>query len=379
MAKANTQMNLIDALFSPASRSGLPRKTVISGSINGVRTDLVKRLIARVVGNGFPVIVVHRANRKFIEAYGSNSAFDPTSGLSDDEIASLFMEVGKSAYGLSTESKAIVSIGLEVMRILSMKCDLKSICGLPWETISEFIFNTNEIPNERKLSLIRRIEPFSIQTPAVAAFFTEISVHAPLQNNSGESDSVFPTSNTVLSIDIGSDVNTMYTELVLAMIKLFKEKGRQFLTVLDSLPIPNEHSISYSIHKSTDTRTPVVIMSPDLAQTLAGKTALFSDVIGSGINAIVFSHSAGMSAEVWSNFFGEFYYRRKDVLIGESREKFTILKGSEQKSVTETEERRRYIPPEKIMLLDPMTAFARFGQTTDADQPFEIVQLEKRQ
>lgn len=378
MVKSNTQTSLIDSLFLPANvQSGLPRKTVISGSINGVRTDLVKRLIARVVGNGFPVVVVHRANRKFTETYGSDNCFDPIAGLSDDEIASLFLEVGKSVYNLGTESKMIISIGLEVFRLLSIKRSFRSICGFPWETISEYIFKAQEISNEVKLSLIRRIEPFSIQIPAVATLFSELTVHAFTQNRVWDECSAFPTSNTVLSIDIGSDVNTIYSELVLATIKLHKERGQKFLTVLDSLPIPNEHSISYSIHKSTDTRTPVVIMSPDLAQSLAGKSALFTDVVGSGINAIVFSHSDGLSADVWSSFFGEFYYHRKDVVIGESREKFTLLKGSEQKSVTETEERRRYVPPEDIMLLDSMTAFARFGQTTDVNQPYEIVKFEK--
>lgn len=380
-----TDINFIDAFFPQKSVvAGMPRKTVISGSTNGIRTEIAARIIARTVGGGYPVIIVHRSNARFIEAYASNgAAFDPMLSLNDAELASMLLEVGKSIAGMSVESKVIISIGLEVMRALSIERDFNAICTFPWETISEFIFNCATLPDDYKLKLIQRIEPFSMQIPAVASLFTELSVHAfdkccPQDTMSKQSQGLF-SGNSVTAIDIGSDVNTTFTELVLSVIKLQKEKGHKFLTVLDSLPIPHEHSISFWIHKSTDVQTPVVILSPDLAQTIAGRSNMFNDIVGSGVNAIVLSHSAGSSADVWSSFFGEYYYQRRDTTTGETKEKYTFFKASQQKSVTETEERRRYVPAEEIMLLTPSCAFARFGANTDSMQPFEMIEIRKGQ
>lgn len=379
----NINVNFFDSLFpNKTVFRGLPRKTVISGSTNGVRTELAKRIVDRVIAHKYPVIIIHRANAGFSSAYSSvDCGFDPTAGLTISEIATLFFEAGKTIAGFTAESRIIISIGLELMVELSIDVTFNSICTFPWETITKFVFLNDGFSDAYKLKIIQRIEPFSMQIPAVAAFFSELCVHAigncsVLCNSTGERQG-FPHSGSIALVDIGTDVNTTLTELILSSLKLHKENGHKFMAVLDSLPIPDDKSISFQIHKSTDTQTPLIIMSPDIAQSLAVRSNVFNDVVGSGVNAIVFSHSSGNSAEVWSNYFGEYYYVRQDTNIGKTKENYTLFKGTKQESITEVEERRRYVLPEEIMQLEPTVAYAKYGASLNNGKAFELVMLRK--
>lgn len=83
------------------------------------------------------------------------------------------------------------------------------------------------------------------------------------------------------------------------------------MSVIDSIPASNENSIAFKLYRSTDVQSPVMIVSPDLAQSYAGKLGLFNDIVGSGTNVVVLAHTSGYSADVWSTYFGEYYAQKK--------------------------------------------------------------------
>ena len=371
--------NNVLAQFFGGKDSELPRKTVISGSVNGMRTKLAMRIADAVFSCGHTVFILHRSNKLFNEKYAScgtcvyiNNAvstceIDPCKGLTDNEIASMFYDVGRSIADLSFEARELISIGIETMRAEGKEPSFERMGSFPWEGIAEYIFTSERINDRNKLGLIQRLSPFSQQIPAVKTLFREITVHSEGKFNSraqkvGIKELLMKPA--VISVDISSDTNTTFAEMMLAMIKIYKEKGMKFLLILDTVPVLNEKCIAYQMYKSTDTSTPVLILSPDLVQAFSGFPEMFNDVIGSGINAVVMAHTAGNSADVWSSFFGEYYYQREDKNIGESKNNLSIFEKTKQTSVTYTEERRRNVPPENIISLDTGQAIIKFGFLT---------------
>lgn len=124
------------------------------------------------------------------------------------------------------------------------------------------------------------------------------------------------------------------------------------MSVIDSIPASNENSIAFKLYRSTDVQSPVMIVSPDLAQSYAGKLGLFNDIVGSGTNVVVLAHTSGYSADVWSTYFGEYYAQKEEVSSGNSRENYRFFSKTSSNTVTRSEERRRIILPEDIIMLD---------------------------
>ena len=183
IAASNGILN--DFFLAGSQNSGMIRKTVISGSLNVVRTKFALMLAENVCRNGNPVVIVHRSNLKKKKKYRSGTAvyngeeyvLDLFGDISENELASVLYEVGKSTANLGIEAKTVISIGIEALKKNGDSIDLLTLCSFPWEMISAFIFNSRNIDVSDKLVLIQRLAPFSEQIPAVAALFTEFKVH----------------------------------------------------------------------------------------------------------------------------------------------------------------------------------------------------------
>ena len=371
IATSNGILN--DFFLAGSQNSGMIRKTVISGSLNVVRTKFALMLAENVCRNGNPVVIVHRSNLVFNEKYRSGTAvyngeeyvLDLFGDISENELASVLYEVGKSTTNLGIEAKTVISIGIEALKKNGDSIDLLTLCSFPWEMISAFIFNSRNIDVSDKLVLIQRLAPFSEQIPAVAALFTEFKVHLMEKQcvdvKKISLSKVLQGGACIVSIDVGTDINDVLAETLFSLLKLNKEKGYRFLSVIDSIPASNENSIAFKLYRSTDVQSPVMIVSPDLAQSYAGKLGLFNDIVGSGTNVVVLAHTSGYSADVWSTYFGEYYAQKEEVSSGNSRENYRFFSKTSSNTVTRSEERRRIILHEDIIMLDTKMAIVQCG------------------
>ena len=317
-------------------------------------------LAENVCRNGNPVVIVHRSNLVFNEKYRSGTAvyngeeyvLDLFGDISENELASVLYEVGKSTANLGIEAKTVISIGIEALKKNGDSIDLLTLCSFPWEMISAFIFNSRNIDVSDKLVLIQRLAPFSEQIPAVAALFTEFKVHLMEKQcvdvKKISLSKVLQGDACIVSIDVGTDINDVLAETLFSLLKLNKEKGYRFLSVIDSIPASNENSIAFKLYRSTDVQSP-------------GKLGLFNDIVGSGTNVVVLAHTSGYSADVWSTYFGEYYAQKEEVSSGNSRENYRFFSKTSSNTVTRSEERRRIILPEDIIMLDTKMAIVQCG------------------
>ena len=64
---------------------------------------------------------------------------------------------------------------------------------------------------------------------------------------------------------------------------------------------------------------------------------------------------------MWSTYFGEYYAQKEEVSSGNSRENYRFFSKTSSNTVTRSEERRRIILPEDIIMLDTKMAIVQCG------------------
>ena len=186
-----------------------------------------------------------------------------------------------------------------------------------------------------------------------------------LSNLYRESVSVYGSANTLrsnvravinkkgtLSIDVGNTANVNITSLVVSHLFYLQSQGKQFVVLLDGLPIASCPRINDLLRYCT-----YAVSSNDFISSISGgkipRDELFTEITGSVTRTVLFAHTSGVSAGKWSEYLGTY----KKIRIRSSISNSTSYDSSNYSkglSVDEKDEAR--VPPGTFALLPPKWA-----------------------
>lgn len=368
-----TEDNLFERLILNNSEL---KKTVISGGNTFSRNNAVCALINVLISKHIPVFVLHNSNRALCNRFNCKNCsgfapasanhivgFDPLANIKPQNAISILSDFGSEFMQIGSEFHCILDIAFEIMDLCNITVCTSSVCNFPWSGMAEYVIENNTISDERKVSLLHRIGAVASMLPRVQTLFSELNMRIMRNSNSIDCSEVygikdFVINSAVIFADIYSDGNEIISEFYLSALKFAKEMGAKFYIVIDSIPVSDTSNNLKHFLKSNDTRASCMFVSPDVCN-LEDKD--FNILTGNGTNVVIFSHSSGISANKWSEYFSEFYYSKCDITMSESKVNTSFITKTNNRGSTITEERRRCIPPEEIINLPPSRAIVSLG------------------
>ena len=346
-----------------------PEGTIVSGGANEDRVAALIPFVVKAREAGMPMIAIHYGNTKLermlavwandYEIVSRNQCvYDAFRGMPPEDIAYVLYQ--SMPENMATPAAAtLLQAVTEIMAYTDDNTDLETLSRFPILSIGATLSSLHA------QGAIDKNEYDRLNGYFLAGSAELNSVRLFLANLNRESVSVYGTANKrrsnvravinkrgALSIDVGNTSNTNLTALVISHLFYLQSQGKQFVILLDGLPIAGCSRINDLLRNCT-----YAVSSNDFISSISGgkipRDELFTEITGSVTRTVLFAHTSGVSAGKWSEYLGTYKKIRIRSSISQSTS-YDSSNYSKGLSVDEKDEAR--VPSGTFALLPPKWA-----------------------
>jgi hypothetical protein len=142
------------------------------------------------------------------------------------------------------------------------------------------------------------------------SYFTELTNQlSPIMSASGAKTkySLLQTIITpgIVTIDIGSNINRLLVNVLIAQIKIAISRGKTISLITDELYSESDDLFA-TFMKVRNDKCKLTISAKDVYSLCNGEDKLFHTIIGNSEKIVVFCHSSGASALKWAEAIGQY-------------------------------------------------------------------------
>lgn len=377
------KINLADYFTSTFSLS-----TVISGTAQFVRNMVVEAQIQCAINAGIPVVILHSQNTQLpydlqrmnsgypIAIVNPTSAnFSPFLGLSEYEAIDIILDSIPEKYDVKQNARYYLEAVSDLMKANKIAPSFNNYLTCPHDTVLDRVdklvyagkLSDSNAQSMRSKIMIGQSEHFKIDS-----FLHGLSKQMGMASHSKKSQaqpvSIYKTISNggIIAIDVGPTFNSIYLDFLVEQLKLANNKGIPFMLTLDSINVNDNKKLKEIINVNSNLMR-MIVSCDDLLSSCGGSQDLFSSIVASSKQYMIFSHTSAMSAGQWASVLGE--YERIDENISKSQSRTDDGMGfwsmnpnnNVQKTRTVNTSKRRdfVVPPEKIVSMQNNELYIR--------------------
>lgn len=335
--------------------SNTPNSMIVSGGQNKERVCALIPFVHKAQVENIPVIALHTGNsdleqmiRNHSRSYEfisrKNCYYDVFRGMPSDDIAFLLYETMPSDFA-TPAAESLMRALIEVLLLTEGKINLHNLAAFPLITLK------NKIDSMQKGGLLSDDEYDEINHYYMAGSVDTDAVRIFLNRLSRQSEAIYgkPLSSFcnirkmlnqkgVIAIDVGATGNELLTTLVINHLLLLQSQGKEFVVLLDNLPISKYEKVSDLLRGQ-----PYAISNQDFVSSLYGGEPrgddLFSEITGNVNTIVLFRHASGTTCQKWSEHLGKYRKIRIKYNIAQNNA-FMNTNNSRGLSVDEADEPR---------------------------------------
>jgi hypothetical protein len=109
----------------------------------------------------------------------------------------------------------------------------------------------------------------------------------------------------IVTIDIGSNINKLLVNVLIAQIKIAISKGKSISLITDEL-YSESGDLFANFMKIRNEKCKLTISAKDVYALCSGDEKLFHTILGNSEKLVVFCHSSGASALKWAEAIGQY-------------------------------------------------------------------------
>lgn len=360
--------------------------TIISGGDKRLRTEAIRAQVQASISNHIPVIILHEGDyhlehilrqnfssgNRYREVGTSSPCFEPFYGLTSLEIARETLETAPKDYELKSNSQFYIEALCSYLGYAGRHTSFKMLSTCPHAQMFDKVDDlerqgviSSSTSQELKAKLMMgqtecyKLNSFwgSFRMEADSVMYHPKSGCRPVNIVSAIKN------REILCIDISSVTNQILMNTIFYQLRLALQHGASYTLVVDSLPLASNEMYTNFI-KSSACKAHRLFVTDDLYAMLGGDDKLFSALVGIAHTVMIFAHTAGKSAEKWSEFLGQYdkYERSYSQTRGSSRAPFSIFSSSNNsRSINIAKSREFIVKPEQLMRMSQGEAYIRMA------------------
>lgn len=373
----------IDAFFDSTCGT---KSTIISGGDKQLRTEAIRAQVQASMSNRLPVIILHEgdchlehvlqqsysSSNCYREIGTSSPCFEPFYSLTALEIARETLETAPKEYELKSNAQFYIEALCEYLKYAGRHTSFKMLSTCPHAQMFDKVDDLEQrgvisasVSQELKAKLMMgqtecyKLNSFlgSFRMEADSVMYHPKSGFRPVNIVSAVKN------REILCIDVSSVTNQILMNTVFYQLRLALQHGAAYTLIIDSLPLAaNEMYMNFI--KSSACKVHRLFATDDLYSMLGGEDNLFSTLVGNSDTVMIFAHTAGKSAEKWSEFLGQYdkYERSFSQTRGTSRAPFSLFSSSNSsRSINVAKNREFIVKPEQLMRMAPGEAYVRMA------------------
>lgn len=308
---------------------GCTKNSLISGSEEFIRAELVSEAIKYADTLRRPVIVIHESNNELEISVqnslgntvtvinSSNPCYDPFRNLTDDEIVKIILETSKKWYGVKDSARYCIKGMIGCLRAAGREPSLKSFASCPYKELygkvdgliskGKLSSNTGE---QIKSDLMKGQDELS----KLEGFFADLLFQSESIIASNSNASVYDVTRAVkegkiLIIDITSSLNTLLIDIIINSIKIVMNHYN-LTVVLDGISVDTNNENLKKFICTNNKKCTITYSTPDLYSAVCSDEKVFYTIIGNSEKNIIMQHLSAVSADKWSKAIG--YYDKTE-------------------------------------------------------------------
>ncbi|GHU16067.1 hypothetical protein FACS1894163_04740 [Spirochaetia bacterium] len=369
----------IGGFFPPTDQIG---NIIISGGENSMRSQTIEAISYLAYDNNLPVVILHQGNKELetimqltLGKSGcltiinqNNPVYEPFAGLSDIEISKLIIESAPKEYDIKPNARYYIDGMINFLQVKKRNPTLSAFEKCPHNELFnkvDMLITNNTISDPAGQAIKSKLMSGQSECFKLESYFTELSNQfSQIMSASGAKTqySLLQTINTpgIVTIDIGSNINKLLVNVLIAQIKIAISKGKTISLITDEL-YSESGDLFTNFIKIRNEKCKLTISAKDIYALCSGDDKLFHTILGNGEKLVLFSHSSGASALKWAEAVGQYdkteitkshnrgYTHQNPVRIGE----FATY-GNNTSNTTNYNQKREYIiKPEAITRMQP--------------------------
>jgi hypothetical protein len=313
----------IGGFFPPTDQIG---NVIISGGENSMRSQTIEAITYLAYDKKLPVVILHQGNRELESmmqlTFGksgyltivnqSNPIYEPFAGLSDIEISKLITESAPKEYDIKPNARYYIDGMLEFLRAKKRNPSLPSFEKCPHTELFNRValIADNTITDPVGQAIKSKLLAGQAEYIKLESYFTELATQfSPIMPTSGTTTkyNLLQTINTsgIVTIDIGSNINKLLVNVLIAQIKIAIGKGQSVSLITDEL-YPETGDLFASFMKIRNEKCKLTVSAKDVYALCSGDDKLFHTILGNSEKIVVFCHSSGASALKWAEAIGQY-------------------------------------------------------------------------
>ncbi len=362
--------------------------TIVSGTAQFVRNIVLRTQIQCATAAGLPVVILHSSNTQLPAeimqvvgqshvsiVHSSSANFAPFLGLDDQETIDVILDSIPDKYDVKQNARYYLEAIAALMKANRMAPSFHNFLTCPHDTVLDRVDRSlmaGKISDASAQTLRSKIMIGQGEHFKIDSFLHNLSkqMGRALHNKKTATPpiSIYETLNKggVIAIDVGSSFNSIYVDFLIEQLKVANNRGRSFLLVLDSMSI-HENKKMKEVLTGGSSSIKFLISCDDLLSACGGEQSLFSAVVASAKQYMIFSHTSATSAGQWASVLGE--YERIDENITKSQSRtddgmgfwsLNVDNKMQKTHAVSTSKRRDFIvPPEAIVSMQNNELYIR--------------------
>jgi hypothetical protein len=351
-----------------------------------MRSKTIEAISYLAYDKNIPVVILHQGNDELEAmmqlAFGksgrliivnqNNPVYEPFAALSDAEISKLIIESAPKDYDIKPNARYYIDGMTAFLRVRKRTPSLSAFQKCPhYELFNKIdtLIADNTITDTAGETIKSKLMSGQTEYFKLESYFTElVNQFSQIMSTGGTKVkySLLQTINTsgIVTIDIGSNINKLLVNVLIAQIKIAISKGKNVSLITDEL-YSESGDLFAGIMKVRNEKCKLTISAKDVYALCNGDDKLFHTILGNSEKFVVFSHSSGASALKWAEAIGQYdkteitkshnrgYTRHNPVRLGENS-----TYGYNISNTTNYNQKRDYIiKPEAINRMLPTEVY----------------------
>lgn len=308
---------------------GCTKNSLISGSEEFIRAELISESIKYADTIKRPMIVIHESNKELettvqnslgnmvIIINSTNPCYDPFRNLSYDEIIKIILETSKKWYGVKDSARYCINGMIGCLRAAGREPSLKSFATCPYKELYGKVDGliskgklSNSTGDQIKSDLMKGQDEYS----KLEGFFSDLLFQSESIIASNTDSFIYDVTKAVkegkiIIIDITSSLNTLLIDIIINSIKIVMNRYN-LTVVLDEISIDTNNDNLKRFICANNKKCTITFSTPDLYSAVCSDEKIFYTIIGNSEKNIIMQHLSAVSAEKWSKAIG--YYDKTE-------------------------------------------------------------------
>jgi hypothetical protein len=314
----------IGGFFLPGDQIG---NVIISGGENIMRSKAIEAISYLAYDKNLPVIILHQGNDALETmmrlTFGKSGCltivnqktpfYEPFADLSDAEISKLIIESAPKDYDIKPNARYYIDGMIAFLRAKKRSPSLSTFEKCPhYELFNKIdtLIADGTITYPAGEAIKSKLMSGQSECFKLESYFTElVNQFSQIMSAGGTKTkySLLQTINTsgIVTIDIGSNINKLLVNVLIAQIKIAISKGKSVSLITDEL-YSESGDLFANFMKIRNEKCKLTISAKDVYALCSGDEKLFHTILGNSEKLVVFCHSSGASALKWAEAIGQY-------------------------------------------------------------------------